>query len=86
VFINPVVASLPEHAHLFSEHGCFKDFKNKTIYHRECATSEGVESKLPDSFYPLELTPDQDEAWLKQVKLSITAARREAEAAGKKMT
>ena len=23
VFINPLVAALPQHAHLFTEHGCF---------------------------------------------------------------
>ena len=29
------------------------------------------ESKLDKSFYPLEITPAQDEAWLEQVKTSL---------------
>ena len=73
VYINPAVASLPEHTHLFSEHGCFKARVGKEMVHKECGTLRGGEneSKLPKSFYPLELTTEQDEAWLKQVKDSI---------------
>ena len=37
VFINPVVASLPQHAHLFAEDGCFKKF-NGTIINKPCGT------------------------------------------------
>lgn len=75
VFINPMVASLPEHAHLFSEHGCFKERGEKgAIIHKECGTLRGAktESKLPENFYPLNLTPEQDEAWLQQVQRAVT--------------
>jgi hypothetical protein len=82
VFINPVVSALPEHAHLFAEHGCFKEMKEGAIIHRECGIGpdgggkdkNNAESKLPESFYPLALTPEQDQAWLKQVNASIAAA------------
>jgi hypothetical protein len=76
VFINPMVASLPKHAHLFSEHGCFGGRDDKGIAHKECGTERGgqTESKLPESFYPLEITPEQDDAWLQQVKASIPAS------------
>lgn len=74
VFINPMVAALPEHAHLFSEHGCFKERGEKgAIIHKECGTLRGghTESKLPESFYPLTLTPEQDQEWLQRVKAAI---------------
>lgn len=74
VFINPVVASLPKHAHLFSEHGCFKGRDSEKIIHKECGTLRGgdTETSLPKSFYPLEITDEQDRAWLEQVKASIS--------------
>ena len=74
VFINPIVASLPEHAHLFSEQGCYKEReKGGKIVHKECGTLRGGEgeSVLPASFYPLALTEEDDQQWLKQVKESI---------------
>ncbi|CAB9524978.1 expressed unknown protein [Seminavis robusta] len=77
VFINPMVAALPKHAHLFSEHGCFKERAAKgKIIHKECGTLRGgnTESKMPESFYPLKLTAEQDEAWLAKVKASISSA------------
>ena len=76
VFINPAVASLPKHAHLFAEPGCYGGRDGKNIVHKECGTLRGghTESKLPASYYPLTLTPEQDEAWLQKVKQSIAAA------------
>jgi hypothetical protein len=70
VFINPMVASLPQHAHLFSEPGCYKGRgeKNK-ILHRDCGSDrQKVESVLPDSFHPLILTPEQDDAWFRKIQ------------------
>ena len=50
VFINPAVAALPEHAHLFAEHGCYHNRTGDNIGHRECGTggkaSKG-ETELP---------------------------------------
>lgn len=76
VFINPTVAAMPKHAHLFSEHGCYKERAAGKIVHKECGTLRGgqKETKLPDSFYPLKLTPEQDQEWLRQVKQSISGA------------
>ena len=67
VFINPAVASLPEHAHLLAEHGCFK---SKT-QNRPCGVGKKqlaeTESKLPPEFLPLQITPEMDYAWEKLV-------------------
>ena len=78
VFINPVVASLPKHAHLFAEHGCYEGRGDDgSILHKECGTGRGgeKESKLPASFYPLVLKPEQDTAWLQKVTQSMTEAK-----------
>ena len=72
VFINPTVAAMPEHAHLFAEHGCYH---NRTdTGHRECGTGGRAgkgETALPKSFYPLNLTNDMDKAWEELVKKNI---------------
>lgn len=61
VFINPAVSALPEHAHLFAEHGCFVARGEPK---RQCGSLTGeMESKLPDSFLPIQLTPQMDTAW-----------------------
>jgi SAM-dependent methyltransferase len=61
VFVNPMVAALPEHAHLFPEFGCVE--KNSTAqFHRECESEKG-ETPLDKSMYPLKLTPEMDEQW-----------------------
>lgn len=74
VFINPVVASLPEHQHLFADHGCYVGrADNGDFLTRPCEASKG-ESELPKSFYPLEITETMDIDWLQKVNASITAA------------
>jgi hypothetical protein len=70
VFINPFVASLPQHAHLLAGPGCFlirqKGGDHGLIVNREC---DGVkESKPPPEFLPLVLTEQQDEDWEELVK------------------
>jgi hypothetical protein len=60
VFINPTVASLPEHAHLLSELSCADG--NKKEHKRQCSI-EKKESTLPPSFQPLPLTAEMDAAW-----------------------
>jgi len=67
VFINPAVAALPQHAHLFGEFGCFG---GKIGVSRECKNAE-KETLLDPSFYPLNLTIAQDEAWYDIVKANI---------------
>ena len=80
VFINPVVAALPQHAHLFPELGCFAKRENGTIVHRECGTGNQakLESKLPESFRPLPLTAEMDQRWLAMLreKLNMTLLHR----------
>jgi hypothetical protein len=78
VFINPAVASLPQHAHLFPELGCFVKRQEGVLIHRECGTGPGaaLESKLPASFLPLVLDEEMDEKWmtLLRQKLNMTVA------------
>lgn len=61
-FVNPAVAALPQHAHLFFEEGCFQNKKEN----RRCGRDE--ESELPSNYYPLQLTQEQDDAWVKLVQ------------------
>lgn len=79
VFLNPTVSALPEHAHLFAEHGCFTNYNEPNHKcgvpvnpknPRNVATAK-AETPLDPSFLPLELTPEQDEAWYKIVKDNI---------------
>lgn len=63
VFINPMVASLPEHAHLFPEFGCYQGKGEPgEMLLRECDEKYN-ETPLPKSFYPLKLTPEMDDKW-----------------------
>jgi len=64
VFVNPVVAALPEHAHLFPEFGCFGGKKKDgEIIHRECDESKH-ETPLDKAMYPLKITPEMDSKWV----------------------
>jgi hypothetical protein len=81
VFTNPVVAALPQHAHLFPEFGCYGGRTNGEIHHRECGTGgEGaLETPLDKSLYPLPITPAMDEEWgnllRKELEISSVAAK-----------
>jgi trans-aconitate methyltransferase len=68
VFVNPSVAALPEHTHLFPEFGCYRDTRYK-----ECGTGKDGEWETPlaKSFYPLKLTPEMDDEWEKMVKKNL---------------
>lgn len=76
VFINPAVASLPQHAHLFPELGCYVNRKDGVLIQKECGTGRGgaLESKLPESFRPLVLTEEMDQKWMTMLrqKLNMT--------------
>jgi len=76
VFVNPVVAALPEHAHLFPEFGCYGGRGDGNIQHRECGTGkEGdKETPLDKSMYPLKLTPEMDQKWETMIKKHIKPA------------
>lgn len=79
VFVNPVVAALPEHAHLFPEHGCYagKDRSKPPpfIGARKCGSGKNgkLETPLPPDFFPLVPTAEHDKAWADLVKSHITA-------------
>jgi hypothetical protein len=63
VFVNPMVASLPQHAHLFPSHGCFKQYGPDRLNPITRPCNGELESELPKEFHPLELTPAMDEEW-----------------------
>lgn len=62
VFINPMVASLPQHAHLMAEVGCIVSGRVKV----ECG-GPGT-TALPSHFKPLNLTDEMDANWLTLIK------------------
>jgi SAM-dependent methyltransferase len=76
VFINPVVAALPQHAHLFPEHGCFQAANSDGVTRRPCGTDpDSLESTLPQSYWPLEPTVEQDKAWNDLIRQHITVTK-----------
>jgi len=72
VFVNPVVAALPEHAHLFPELGCYggKDKENGDIVHRKCEKGKG-ESVPVDQMNPLILTDDMHKKWIEWLEPQV---------------
>lgn len=78
VFVNPMVAALPEHAHLFPELGCYvKRGEDGNLVHRECGVgrAEGIESKLPESYKPLVLTPEMDQKWMDLLRNKLNTTK-----------
>lgn len=75
VFINPVVAALPEHAHLFPDPGCLSlnGEKKRERVKRKC-TDEGDESPLDPEMEPLTITDEMDEKWLNHIKENFETA------------
>ena len=70
VYINPLVASLPEHQHLFAEHGCYNPHTSKDPVlkgHDECGKKDG-ETALPASYKALPQTSDMDDQWMALIK------------------
>jgi glycosyltransferase involved in cell wall biosynthesis len=76
VFVNPVVAALPQHAHLFPEFGCFGGRGNGQIVHRECGTGKegALETPLDRSLYPLALTPEMDSEWENLIRKDLASS------------
>ena len=75
VFVNPVVAALPQHAHLFPEHGCYggKDKVTNEMIHGPCGQGkDSLESALPEEYWPLKPTQEQDQAWSDLIRQHIT--------------
>jgi hypothetical protein len=76
IFINPYVASLPQHVHLLAEPGCY-DHNDKDGHriNRECGTGNNptakMESVLPPEYRALNITKEQDEAWYNHIKARV---------------
>ena len=76
VFVNPAVASLPEHAHLMAEPGCYGGKSEKSeIIHVECQGEN--ESKLPDSFKSLQPTKEKKQVWFDKIRERVNAGKRQ---------
>jgi hypothetical protein len=75
VFVNPAVAAMPQHAHLFPEFGCYA-VNGKERIHRECGTGKegALETPLAKDFYPLKLTPEMDKEWEDLIRSKISGA------------
>lgn len=71
VFVNPAVAALPEHAHLFPELGCLQKSDGIST-NRKCDPTKG-ESEPDPKMYPLELTEKMDEDWLEWLRPRVKA-------------
>mmetsp|Transcript_5781 Transcript_5781/g.11284 ORF Transcript_5781/g.11284 Transcript_5781/m.11284 type:complete len:394 (-) Transcript_5781:180-1361(-) len=80
VFVNPTVAALPQHQHLFPRDGCFHryttseekqqngDFPSVT---RPCHENN-LETPLPESFLPLPILPEMHQAWDAVIRKGIS--------------
>jgi len=81
VFINPVVAALPSHQHLFFEHGCFQHFQKGVITNRKCGTGRRgwQETELPQSFLPLPLLPEMDQKWEEAIRAGVEPPQKQNE-------
>jgi len=72
VFMNPLVASLPQHTGLFAELGCYEEVNRKWV-HRECGTGGNgdLETRMAPELFPLDQTEKMDELWKSQIERSI---------------
>ena len=76
VFINPAVASLPAHAHLFAEDGCYLNAEGGKINHLKCGINkkgekDEVDTPMDPTFLPLVPTKEQDEKWENLIRGSL---------------
>jgi len=72
VFVNPVVAALPEHAHLFPELGCF----GRKSIHRPCQKDKGESVPKNELMTPLNLTVAMDKEWIAWLEPKVTMNRK----------
>lgn len=73
VFINPAVASRPEHAHMLSEPGCYN---NRPGYNKHCGeennrNSRKVNTPIPEEFKFIPYKEDVHYKWEDLVKKSV---------------
>ena len=76
-----MVASLPQHAHLFAEHGCFGGKDSNGKIHVDCSDKERARggenlTPLPEEFKPLKIGPEMNDAWIKLLKDNNVIAKK----------
>jgi hypothetical protein len=81
VFVNPAVASLPQHAHLLADPGCYLTRDKNGLVNRECGKlnlmftgqkqTVAMESVLPQEYRALKITEEQDNKWFEHVKSRV---------------
>ena len=72
VFINPRVASLPEHAHLMAEGGCYLEGLGGKRVNEPCGTGKSKDlTALPKEFLPLDIDEGMDKEWEDLVRRNV---------------
>lgn len=73
VFINPLVASMPQHAHVLSEPGCYDDAPGSHVHcgEEKNPRSRAVSSKLPDEFRFIPYKEERHKQWEEYMKASV---------------
>lgn len=77
VFFNPAVGALPQHAHLFSEPGCFESRIDGVLKTKDCGTGVGAdkETPLPPEYKGLPLLEDNQVRWEQHVRQHVAATK-----------
>ena len=90
VFINPAVAALPQHAHLFAEDGClgkalpqeeWTGTGKRRFEPRRCGTGKTgiMETPMKESMLPLEIDPKMHENWIQAIRAGISLPKEEGD-------
>jgi hypothetical protein len=82
VFSNPAVASLPQHAHLFPRHGCWKRYATQEekkadpdhFYSITKPCEGSKETGLPPDYVPLPILPEMHQRWNDTIAAGIQAS------------
>lgn len=70
VFLNPLVLSRHEHAHLYSEHGCNHPQRGREQECGKAGLGDGVEmnSALPPGYKAIPITKEMDDNWFDLIR------------------
>ena len=85
-----MVASLPQHAHVFAEHGCFGggDSQGSKI-HVDCSDTKNARGEnltpLSEEFKPLKIDESMHNAWLKLLEDEKMEAKKDETVEDNKM-
>jgi len=69
VFINPKVASLPQHSHIFAEPGCFTDYGKPNVHCGDQVNKEN--SPIPEEFKFIPFNSKREKEWASLVNSNL---------------